>query len=101
MAEDSSNVVYILRPYLKVDGGTSLGTCTITTNWTLNETTKLYTQNVALSTVTEESNPMIKCTASSDSSEYNKLIAATAYDGGITFVATAKTTRNLTVEIIN
>lgn len=93
--------IYILRPYLKADGGTPLGNCTITTNWTKNSNNSYYSQKVAMSGITTANHPMISCTSSSDSAQYNRLIAAEAYEGGITFTATEPTTKNLTVKVIN
>ena len=93
--------IYILRPYLKADGGTPLGTCTITTTWTKNSNNSYYSQKVAMSGITTANNPMISCSSSSDSAQYNRLIAAEAYDGGITFTATEPTTKSLTVNVIN
>lgn len=93
--------IYILRPYLKADGGTPLGTCTITTNWTKNSNNSYYSQKVAMSGITTANHPMISCTSSSDSAQYNRLIAAEAYEGGITFTATEPTTKSLTVNVIN
>ena len=93
--------IYILRPYLKADGGTPLGNCTITTNWTKNSNNSYYSQKVAMSGITTANHPMISCSSSSDSAQYNRLIAAEAYEGGITFTATEPTTKSLTVKVIN
>lgn len=93
--------IYILRPYLKADGGVPLGNCTITTNWTKNSNNSYYSQKVAMSGITTANHPMISCTSSSDSAQYNRLIAAEAYEGGITFTATEPTTKSLTVKVIN
>ena len=93
--------IYILRPYLKADGGTPLGNCTITTNWTKNSNNSYYSQKVAMSGITTANHPMISCSSSSDSAQYNRLIPAEAYEGGITFTATEPTTKSLTVKVIN